>query len=256
MNKTNKFKFGKNWKLFLKGLESKQIQISKKALLKFKQNINLENRSFIDIGSGSGLSSLIAKQLGAKVTSIDVDIECIECTKFLKNKFYKDSKDWDIKKLSILNTKNIKKMNKFDYVYSWGVLHHTGNLKKALKNTESLCRKNGFIHLALYNDQGKKSKRWKMIKKIYIKNNFIVKKLIELIFSPFFLLRPFLKNHKIRKRGMTNYIDMVDWLGGYPFEPSKPEEIFNFFINKNYTLVNLYTCGPGHGCNEFLFKKN
>ena len=83
MNKTNKFKFGKNWKLFLKGLKSEHIQISKKALLKFNQNINLENRSFIDIGSGSGLSSLIAKQLGAKVVSIDVDTECIECTKFL-----------------------------------------------------------------------------------------------------------------------------------------------------------------------------
>ena len=265
MNKTNKFKFGKNWKLFLKGLENKHIQISKKALLKFNQNINLKNRSFIDIGSGSGLSSLAAKQLGAKVVSIDVDTECIECTKFLKNKFYKDSKDWDIKKLSILNTKNIKIMNKFDYVYSWGVLHHTGNLKKALKNTESLCGKNGFIHLALYNDQGRKSKRWKIIKKMYIKNNFIVKKLIELIFFPFFLLKPFLQsllspilknNNRIRKRGMTHYISMVDWLGGYPFETSKPEEIFNFFTNKNYTLISLYTCGPGHGCNEFLFKKN
>ena len=55
---------------------------------------------------------------------------------------------------------------------------------------------------------------------------------------------------------MNIYADMIDWIGGYPFEVSKPEQIFNFFKSKNYKLINLYTCGPGHGNNEFLFKKN
>ena len=252
----NKFKFGKNWKLFLKNITKNQFKLSKKSLLDFNKIKNFKNKSFIDIGCGSGLSSLSAKQLGAKVTSIDVDIESIECTKFLKKKFYKNDNDWKIEKLSILNTNKIKKMKKFDYVYSWGVLHHTGNLKKSLINTELLCKKKGFIHIALYNDQGKKSKNWKIIKKKYVTGNIITKKLLELFFFPFFIIKPLLKKRSIRSRGMNIYTDMIDWIGGYPFEVSKPEQIFNFFKRRNYKLINLYTCGPGHGNNEYLFEKN
>ncbi len=48
---------------------------------------------------------------------------------------------------------------------------------------------------------------------------------------------------------------MVDWVGGYPFEVAKPEEIMDFYTERGFVLDKLYTCGGGHGCNQFLFHK-
>ncbi len=59
----------------------------------------------------------------------------------------------------------------------------------------------------------------------------------------------------IRQRGMSPKYDVIDWVGGYPFEVAKPEEIFAFFHDKGYTLEKMYTCAGGHGCNQYVFRK-
>ena len=46
---------------------------------------------------------------------------------------------------------------------------------------------------------------------------------------------------------MTLYYDVIDWIGGWPFEVASPEEIFVFFRNKNFILLELVTCGGKHG---------
>jgi 2-polyprenyl-6-hydroxyphenyl methylase/3-demethylubiquinone-9 3-methyltransferase len=56
-------------------------------------------------------------------------------------------------------------------------------------------------------------------------------------------------------RGMSPWRDVVDWVGGYPFEVAKPEEIFDFYRKKRFILTRLKTCGGGRGCNEFVFEK-
>ena len=64
-----RFAFGKNWARFLKVLDEQRIQ---QAVDSLKTNLgvdNLKGKSFLDIGSGSGLFSLTAKRLGAKVLS-------------------------------------------------------------------------------------------------------------------------------------------------------------------------------------------
>ncbi|HOK55985.1 MAG TPA: hypothetical protein PKV21_04510 [bacterium] len=58
-----------------------------------------------------------------------------------------------------------------------------------------------------------------------------------------------------KQRGMSPWYDIIDWVGGYPFEVAKPEKIFNFFYKRNFELIKLKTCGGGHGCNEFVFIK-
>lgn len=60
---------------------------------------------------------------------------------------------------------------------------------------------------------------------------------------------------KKKNRGMSVWHDLVDWVGGYPFEVAKPEEIFDFYRTKGFTLVRLKTCGGGLGCNEYVFIK-
>jgi 2-polyprenyl-6-hydroxyphenyl methylase/3-demethylubiquinone-9 3-methyltransferase len=54
---------------------------------------------------------------------------------------------------------------------------------------------------------------------------------------------------------MSPWRDVVDWVGGYPFEVARPEEIFEFFKSKGLVLGKFKTCGGGHGCNEFVFEK-
>ncbi len=56
-------------------------------------------------------------------------------------------------------------------------------------------------------------------------------------------------------RGMSRWHDVIDWVGGYPFEVAKPHEIFNFYRDRGYRLDQLTTASGGHGCNEFVFRK-
>ena len=54
-------------------------------------------------------------------------------------------------------------------------------------------------------------------------------------------------------RGMSYWHDLIDWIGGYPFEVAKPEQVFEFMRLRGFQLERLKTCGGGLGCNEFVF---
>ena len=261
----SRFQFGKNWRLFLKNLDKEKINESKCDLLKFLKLEDLENKSFLDIGSGSGLSSLSAIKSGAKVYSFDYDKLSVECTKTLKDKFFEGNQDvWTIERGSAIDEEYMNSLPKFDVVYSWGVLHHTGDMWKGLELIEKRVKFGGLLYIALYNDQGVTSKVWEKLKKIYVSSNKIIKIFIILIVGlrltlPSLIkdtlkLRP-LNQFKNNGRGMSRLTDVIDWVGGYPFEVSKPEDIILFFNQKGFKLENLKTCGGGKGCNEFLFLK-
>jgi 2-polyprenyl-6-hydroxyphenyl methylase/3-demethylubiquinone-9 3-methyltransferase len=55
---------------------------------------------------------------------------------------------------------------------------------------------------------------------------------------------------------MSPWYDMVDWIGGYPFEVAKPEHVFDFLRARGFSLEKLKTCGGGLGCNEYMFRKS
>jgi 2-polyprenyl-6-hydroxyphenyl methylase/3-demethylubiquinone-9 3-methyltransferase len=210
--------------------------------------------------------SLAAYNMGAKVISFDMDPQSVACTLELKQRYCRDDKDWTVEKESVLNEGYMNRLGKFDYVYSWGVLHHTGNMQKAFENAISVVKENGICFISIYNDQGIKSKRWEKIKKLYC-SGFTGKTLVKIIFIPYFFFRvelneivkgrnPFTVFARYKKnRGMSLYHDWIDWLGGYPFEVAKPGDIFDFFRKKGFILIKLKTT-LGLGCNEFVFKKS
>lgn len=253
-----RFEFGKNWKAFLTKLNNTKITEAENSLKKMLGTKSLAEKTFLDVGSGSGLFSLAAKNLGAKVLSFDFDQSSVWCTSELKERFYKKDNDWKVLQGSVLDKKFLASLGKFDYVYSWGVLHHSGNMWKALDNVIDLVKDEGILFIALYNRQQFASKYWSLVKKIYNKFPFTrpIWFLIHFLYPtlPSLALK-YLYNKKI-PRGMTSYYDLLDWLGGYPFEVSTPAEIFNFYKKNGFVLTQLKTVGGKLGCNEFVFYKS
>jgi len=163
MKNNVKYDFGVNWKNFsLNSLNDKGFKEAEISLKNLVGEKNLKKKSFLDIGCGSGIFSLAAKKIGAKkVFGFDISQNSIEAAHFNKEKFAKN--DYvNFFQQSILDI-NYKKFGLFDVVYSWGVLHHTGNMYKALDNSSELVNVNGLYVIAIYNKNWS-SPIWKLIK--------------------------------------------------------------------------------------------
>jgi len=259
------FSFGKNWQNYLKhAFNAQRLNEAQKSLIQFIGTDDFKGKTFIDIGCGTGMFSLAAYKLGAsQVISVDIDPFSIHCTKLLHARAKKPT-SWKIIHGSILDKKLIAALPSADIVYSWGVLHHTGKMWEALDAVTTLVKKDGYLYIAIYNklDGLFGSRFWLSLKKKYNAAPKIGKKIIEFAFiSAFFawnfltLQNPFkkIKNYK-SKRGMSWYYDVIDGLGGYPYEFASVEEIFHFYKKRNFELLNIKTTN-GIENNEFLFRK-
>ena len=258
-----RFAFGENWQRFLSILDDNRIRKAEESLRQMLEVPDLEGRSFLDVGCGSGLFSLAARRLGARVHSFDYDPQSVACVQELRRRYFTADTQWAIEEGSALDTAYLARLGRFNVVYSWGVLHHTGAMWQALDNVASLVLPGGKLFIAIYNDQGKISDRWRAIKRAYnrlpagLRFLVTIPVLIHLNWRPavrdMFRLRPFETwRNAGRERGMSAWRDLIDWVGGYPFEVAKPEAIFDFYRRRGFTLVRLVTCGGSLGCNEFV----
>jgi 2-polyprenyl-3-methyl-5-hydroxy-6-metoxy-1,4-benzoquinol methylase len=263
-----RFAFGENWSRFLAVLDADRIQAAEESLREMLEVKDLQGRRFLDIGSGSGLFSLAARRLGATVHSFDYDPQSVACTQELRQRYFPGERDWHVEQGSALDSEYLRGLGQWDVVYSWGVLHHTGNMSQALGNAADLVADGGKLFIAIYNDQGRASGVWLRVKQMY---NRLPRGLKWLVLWPATVRlwgpttlrdliagRPF---HTWRNysrgslRGMSAWRDVVDWVGGLPFEVATPEQIFSLFRARGFTLEQLRTAGGGHACNEFVFRK-
>ena len=127
----------------------------------------------------------------------------------------------------------------------------------AFENIKKLVAEKGTLVLAIYNKHFT-SPVWKLIKYTYVKSpNFIKKVLIFLIMIIKFpvVLVISRRNPFKKRRGMHFYTDIVDWVGGYPYEYASVSEVADFFEARGFKLVKLNKTKGFTGCNEFVFEK-
>ena len=272
---TDRFAFGANWSSYLGVLDPVRIKAadaSIRRLLRLEGQHPLAGQRFLDIGSGSGLFSLVAVGLGAKVVSIDLDAASVRCTEQLRDRWLSrpdaDRDRWAIHSMSILNRPAIASLGLFDVVYSWGVLHHTGQMDAAIDAAAGRVTSGGRLAMALYNDQGGASRRWLAIKRGYHRLPKWLRPVYVATIAGAYELKfaaaraaggrnPLPLSDwasKRQDRGMSVWYDWVDWVGGMPFEVARVDDLHGRFFERGWTLESLKCVGSGWGCNEFVFR--
>ena len=259
----DRYEFGKNWRAFLENVDETVIGEAVRSLQVSLGRSTLTGLRFLDIGSGSGLSSLAAHRLGASVTSFDYDSDSVQCTLELRRRFGGDDQSWTITQGSVLSAEFMQSLGSYDIVYSWGVLHHTGAMWEAIDHAVARVERAGTLFIAIYIDQGAWSKRWVRIKRFYCSGP-VGKWVVSSFFIPFWIVRGFLADVVLlrnpvarytaygKRRGMSVVRDWHDWLGGYPFEVARPEAIVLPIQRRGFSLVNMDTT---NACQEYVFER-
>lgn len=261
------FSFGENWAQYAEKIDETRIEEAEKSLLRLVGRETIQGHTFLDIGCGSGLFSLAAVRLGCKrLLAVDLDPNSVETTRKTLERYAPTGAHWDCKRISVFDLDPCL-IGTFDVVYSWGVLHHTGAMYKAIEKAAAMVTPTGALTLALY---GKTPfcGLWRIEKRIYSRSPKWAQRAIERVYRTVVGARLALKGESLKKReqtyfqqrGMDMYHDTRDWLGGYPYESISPTEAMTFMHKLGFEPVRSFVEPSigllGAGCDEYTFTKS
>jgi 2-polyprenyl-6-hydroxyphenyl methylase/3-demethylubiquinone-9 3-methyltransferase len=261
------FKFGRNWQRYVADhLTAERRDTARRSITDLLGDIS--GQTFLDIGAGSGLFSACALELGAaRIVSLDVDADSVASCRRLREAAGAPD-HWQVLEGSILDAAVVERLEPADVVYSWGVLHHTGDMWTAIDNAAKLVKAGGRLCIAIYNDApGRRlftTPRWVAIKRSYNHAPRPVQRLMEVGYEAFWWLNQMRRGHNPRRaaaeyrkeRGMAVRTDLVDWLGGYPFEYASTDDIVAFCEARGLRTEHVKRLDARDiGNNEFVFTR-
>jgi len=268
-----RFAFGQNWKGFIeKSFSAERVAVAKTKLLETLQLPDLQGKTFLDVGCGSGIHSLAALQAGAdKIVSFDYDPDSVATSTSLKD-LVGNPPHWEIMRGSVLDRSFITALGKFDIVYSWGVLHHTGHMWDAIRNVGIPVAADGALFIALYSYTTYQDfallgsptpEEWLDVKERYNRSTARQKRVMEWQYVlgprwylPWMAAINYLRFKRsearyIESRGMEIWTDVRDWLGGWPMEFVNELELLRFAKKELKLEIVEMICGEGN--TEFVF---
>lgn len=263
----NQFDFGQNWADFSANAATPQRAGAARAEFEaLLSGIPLAGRTFLDIGFGQGFSLLSARALGARVAGCDINPKCHEVIARNRALFPAAGEaPIPLHVGSILDASTVVALRAmpeagdagFDVVHSWGVLHHTGDMRLALAHAASLVRPGGHFVVAIYNRHWS-SLPWLAIKWAYVHSPRIIQRAMVGALYPVIWLAKLLvtrKDPRSQERGMDFYYDVVDWVGGYPYEYATIAEVEASCAPLGLEPVRSIPARVPTGCNELIFRK-
>jgi 2-polyprenyl-6-hydroxyphenyl methylase/3-demethylubiquinone-9 3-methyltransferase len=259
------FEFGANWRDYAKTVDRTRIDSAVAGMSKLFPE-GLAGKTFLDIGCGSGLHSLAALMLGAaRVTATDIDENSVGTTRDLLQK-YAPNDNWEAKLVSIFDA-SPEHLGSFDVVYSWGVLHHTGDMWNAIERACAFVAPGGQFALAIY-AKTPFDLPWKIEKRIYSSAPAGVQWMLRQSFTAVLIAAKLARGKNPKElfdqplsRGMNLSHDLHDWLGGYPYETASVEELSAGisalgFVRKLAFPAPVAVGGIlGSGCHELVFAR-
>jgi SAM-dependent methyltransferase len=252
------FDFGANWQAFSeKRVNAERLTVAAQSLQVLLQRDALHGLSFLDVGCGSGLFSIAAYQLGAaKVVGVDINPRSIASSNYNRDRLTQHA-PLEFIEMSVLDREGLQMLGTFDLVYAWGSLHHTGAMWTAIENVLGSVRLGGRLVLAIYN-RHVTSRLWRALKRVYSRWPRWAQSVVAVPFGGVIYLAKLIvtrRNPLEKQRGMDFWYDVIDWLGGYPYEYATPQDIEAFVAARGFTLVRCIPAQVPTGCNEFVFEK-
>jgi SAM-dependent methyltransferase len=263
-----RFGFGENWRAFLQHLDEDRIEEAERSLQSLLDCRRLDGMSFLDIGSGSGLFSLAARRLGARVHSFDYDPNSVSCTASLHDRFFPDDRQWVVERGTILDDAYVAALGQFDIVYSWGVLHHTGAMHEAIKQAATRVKPSGLFAFALYRKTWLCA-AWTIEKRWYAQASPASQRWARAVYTAALRAACIFTGRSYAtyvaqyrsNRGMDFHNDLHDWMGGYPYEsitPAQAEAVMHDLGFRHLrSVVHPYGIGLfGSGCDEYCYQRS
>jgi SAM-dependent methyltransferase len=263
MQSDRRFAFGENWKSFASGVSDESLSQAQRGLLRLFPNGEIADARMLDVGCGAGLSMVAALQLGAgHVDGIDVDPDSTAATRRLLTQFW-SGENWSVETRNLFDLP----VKPYDIVYTWGVLHHTGAMWRALDRVMMFVRPSGLLAFSLYR-RSRACRFWQSEKRFYSAAPSSVRLVIRMAYKAAYLSAiaasgrspvGYVSSYN-RSRGMSFHHDVHDWLGGYPYESAAPDEIARFLAERGFSIERSFTRPViakglfGSHCDEYVVR--
>jgi SAM-dependent methyltransferase len=260
------FAFGQNWASYAGIIDDARIVEAGRGLVRLLGENGLAGKSFLDIGCGSGLHAVAAARLGAsRIVAVDLDPVAIETARAVL-RHHAPSSASEVRQLSVFDLAP-ETFGRFDVVYSWGVLHHTGAMHEALQRAVQVMAPGGLFAFALYH-RTRMCGLWRHEKRWYASASPPVQRAARAVYIALLRLRflltggdfhSFVANYQ-GQRGMEFGHNVHDWMGGYPYESILAAEVEALMrrlglVHVRSVVSPLTTGFFGSGCDEYVYRR-